>query len=268
MKKIAYILLVLVSFFTYSCKNDSVYYEDEPFLHFPTSGSDQLITQGSGQKDVEITYGTISTVSGDSEVRLVVDPTSVAKEGIDFQIVKGTDNPAGKFNGKFVVRLLESGASSVAKKAIFRLQSNTIKNSVINSQTYTMTISLKCAATLMNANFKVTEAFWNAVNTNYNIVQSSSNNTLRVKDYLDVGRDLVLNYNPDTYIVTVPDQYTGSNYSAAPYVGTEIWVKATTDATQISSFNPCTKVLTIYSNYYLKGTTAAYGNKKEVFIGN
>ncbi|MFP7656890.1 hypothetical protein [Chryseobacterium proteolyticum] len=267
MKTIKYIYLFLVCL-VMSCTNDEIHYEGEPYLHFVTSGSDQLIEQGSGHKDVEVKYGTISQVSGDKEVKLVLDPSSTAKEGVDFQLVKGTDNPSGKVNGVFVVRLLESGATSVAKKAVFKLQSNSIQNAIIDYQTYTMSMSLKCSATLMNANFKNTEAFWNTPNGNYDIVQSSTTNQLKVKDFLDVGVDLVLNYNPDTYVVTIPDQYTGSNYSAAPYAGAPIWVKQSTDASQVSSFNPCTKTLTVYGNYYLKGTTAAYGNKKEAFVGN
>lgn len=268
MKTINY-LLILFFIFAISCKNEEVRYEDEPFLHFLSAGSDQLVNQGSTQKDVEIQYGTIAKVSGDNEVKLVVDPSSVAKEGVDFQIVKGVDNPSGRFNGSFIVRLLESGASTTAKKLVLKLQSGTIKNAIINYQTYTMNISLKCPATLMNANFKNTEAFWNSpAGYNFNIVQTSSNNQLRVKDFLNVGTDLVLDYNPDTYVVTVPDQYTGVNYSSAPYAGAQIWVKASTDATQISSFNPCSKVLTVYGYYYLKGTSAAYGNKKEAFVGN
>jgi hypothetical protein len=267
MKTINY-LLILFFTFAVSCTNEEVHYEDEPFLHFVRGGSDQMVEQGSVHKDVQIEYGTISKVSGDNEVKLVIDPSSVAQEGVDFQIIKGTDNPSGKFNGAFTVRLLESGATSTAKKAVFKLQSSNIKNAIIDYQTYTLNMSLKCPATNMNANFKNTEAFWNAVNVNYDIVQSSTNNQLNIKDFLDSGRDLILNYNPDTYVVTVPDQYTGANYSAAPYAGAQIWVKASTDAAQISSFNPCTKVLTVYANYYLKGTTAAYGNKKEAFIGN
>ena len=269
MKTINYLYIVLFCFIV-SCTNDEIHYEGESYLHFVTGGSDQLIDQGSGHKDVEVKYGTISQVSGDNEVKLVLDPSSTAKEGVDFQFFKGTDNPSGKVNGTFTVRLLESGASSVAKTAVFKLQSSTIKNAIIDYQTYVMNMSLKCSATLMNGSFKNIEAFWNNANGNYDIVQSSSGsvNQLRVKDYLDVGRDLVLNYNADTYVISVPDQYTGSNYSAAPYAGTEIWVKQSTDAVQISSFNPCTKTMTVYANYYLKGTTAGYGNKKEAFKGN
>jgi hypothetical protein len=267
MKTINY-LFILLFCFAVSCTNDEIHYEGDPYLHFITAGSDQLIQQGGGNKDVEIKYGTISQVSGDSEVKLIVDASSTAKEGIDFQIVKGTDNPSGKVNGTFTIKLLESGATSVSKKAVFKLQSNNIANAIIDYQTYSINMSLKCSAALMNANFKNTEAFWNNPNGNYDIVQSSTTNQLKVKDFLDVGVDLVLNYNPDTYVVTVADQYTGSNYSAAPYAGVQIWVKQSTDVTQISSFNPCTKVLTVYGNYYLKGTTAGYGNKKELFIGN
>ncbi|MEI3788292.1 MULTISPECIES: hypothetical protein [Chryseobacterium] len=267
MKTINY-LFILLFCFTVSCTNDAIHYEGESYLHFITSGSDQFVEQGIGQKDVNIPYGTISTVSGDNEVKLVVDPSSTAKEGVDFQIVKGTDNPSGKNNGMFTIRLLESGASVNAKKATFTLQSGTIKNAIIDYQSYTMVMSLKCSATLMNANFKNTVAFWNTVNGNYDIVQSSTTKQLKVKDFLDTGVDLVLDYNPDTYIVTVPDQYTGSKYGSAPYAGAEIWVKQSTDAAQISSFNPCTKILTVYANYYLKGTTAGYGNNQERFVGN
>lgn len=269
MRTVNYLFLLFLCF-TLSCTNEEIHYDGESFLHFSTASTDQMIVQGSGHKDVEIEYSTISKVSGDAEVKLIVDPSSTAKEGVDFQIVKGTDNPNGRFNGTFVIRLLESGASSVAKKATFKLQSSTIRNSIINFQTYTVTMSLKCAATLMNGNFKNTVAFWNTpAGYNFDIVQSSATNELRIKDFLDVGRDLVLKYNPDTYVITtVPDVYTGFNYSAAPYAGTQIWIRPSTDLTQISFFNPCTKTLTLYANYYLKGTNAGYGNQREVFVGN
>jgi hypothetical protein len=124
-------------------------------------------------------------------------------------------------------------------------------------------MSLTCPVSFFVGSFKNTETWWGTPNAVYDIVQSTTANQLLVKDFWDIGTDMVLNYNPDTYVVTVPDQNTG--YFVAQYNG-YIWARPSTDATQISTFNPCTRVMTLYVNYYIPGV-GSYGNKIEKFIG-
>jgi len=71
-----------------------------------------------------------------------------------------------------------------------------------------------------------------------------------------------LSYN-DSYVVTFAPQNTG--YFVAQYNG-YIWARMSTDATQVSSFNPCTRTMKVYVNYYIPNV-GSYGNKEEVFTG-
>jgi len=125
-------------------------------------------------------------------------------------------------------------------------------------------MSLTCPISNFVGVFDNTETWWyDNPGAQFSIVESTTNpNQLIVEDFFDAGYDLVLNYNPTTFVVSVPEgQETGFIH---PSYGM-IKVKASTDAALVSSFNPCTRKLTVYMNYYVPAGT--FGNQKEVFQG-
>ncbi|MDR6159077.1 hypothetical protein QF023_002593 [Chryseobacterium sp. SLBN-27] len=253
-----------------SCKQDDVYYEGDPYLFFNKGESgDAYVEQGSTYNDVTVDYGAMRGVDGNNEVSLVVDTqNSTAQEGVQFQLLNNGKSQIGNGanSSKFTIRILESGNTAVAKHAVFKLKSTSIGNAQYN-QSYTLNMSLKCPVSNFVGNFVNNEAWWYDPGYQFEIVQSTTANQLLVKDFWDSGRDLVLNYNPDTFVVTVPEQYTGQNYTTAPY-NSQIWAKASTDATQVSTFNTCTRKLTLYVNYYLNAYSGVgFGNQKEAFSG-
>ncbi|MFN1219584.1 hypothetical protein ACKW6Q_21665 [Chryseobacterium kwangjuense] len=208
MKTFKYLSIVLFSAVVFSCTNEEIHYEGDPYLSFITTSSQQLVDQGSGSKVVEVDYGTIAKVES-AQVSLVVDPTSQLKEGIDFQFM-GPSNPSGNFDGKIAIKLLESGASPEGKNAVFRLSSPTVKNGIFN-QVHTMTVALKCPVSYFLAgNFKATMPFFTGSPTvDVEITEGPEPNTLLLKDYYANGYDIKLKYNPSTGAITIDTQQTG-----------------------------------------------------------
>lgn len=256
--------------FVTSCKDEPVVYDGDAFLHFNKGTETTAVVEaGSGFKTVTIDYGTVQTLSSDAQVTLVADKQfSTAVEGTDFQIVNPTQTlQAGKISGQFQVRLLESGATTSSKLIILRLKSNTIANANFN-QTYVISYTKKCPVSQLYGNFTNTEAWFNDPGGNFSIVEKTpldtQNPAIVVKEFFGAGLDLVAHYNPLTYVVTVDNQNTGV-YSAAN--GGYIWAKQSTDATQVSYFNPCTREVRLFVNYAIPNV-GGWGNQKETFIGN
>ncbi|KAA0128707.1 DUF4843 domain-containing protein [Chryseobacterium sp. SN22] len=146
MKKIAFLILVSFIFLLNSCKDEAEVYDGQPFLHFNkgTSG-EAVVKQGTGSTTVNIDFGTIQSLSGAAQVKLVVDKTvSTAVEGTDFQILtpEVTVN-AGQISGQFQVKLLEATATVEPKVIVFKLQSGTIPNATFD-QTYILRYTKSC----------------------------------------------------------------------------------------------------------------------------
>lgn len=266
MKKLSYIVLLLLSsFLIYSCREEVAVYDGEPLLHFnEKTAGEVIIASGDVQKDIVITYGTIAAVNGSHQVKLVVDTEkSNTVEGKDYIIINnGTDElTTGERTGSFTVRVLESGASATPKTTVFKLQSATVKNAVFN-QEYTLVTSLKCPIEVFVGNTQFDYAgWWNGTGT-FEIVHSTTEaNTLLIKDFGNVGTDLKVKYDPETFVVTIPDQYSGYSTSQG-----QIWAKPSTDATQVSSLSTCSRTMKLYINWYIPGV-GSYGNKLEDFKG-
>ncbi|RNA60751.1 hypothetical protein D1631_01785 [Chryseobacterium nematophagum] len=265
------IFLALAVSFT-SCKQDDIYYEGDPFLFFNKGEEgDAYVDQGGNYNDVTVDFGAMRPVDGDHQVSLVVDTkNSTAVEGTQYQILNNGNGSiaAGANAGKFTVRILEAGNTADAKKAVFTLKSSSIANAQFK-QSYTLNMSLKCPISNFIGSFENTETWWgDSAGGIYDIVESTTTtNQLLVKDFFG-SRDLVLNYNPDTFVITIPEQYTGVNYTVAPNQS-QIWAKGSTDASQVSTFNTCTRKMTLYLNWYLGSfPSLGWGNQKEVFVGN
>ncbi|NML69398.1 hypothetical protein HHL23_06270 [Chryseobacterium sp. RP-3-3] len=249
MKTFNYLFIILFSATAFSCSNEEIHYEDDPYLNFITASSQQLVDQGSGSKIVELQYGTLVKVPS-AEVSLVVDPTSQLKEGIDFQLM-GPSNPSGNFDGKISIKLLEAGASPEGKNAVFRLTSPTIQNGVI-TQVHTMTVALKCPLSYFLAgNFKATMPFFGGTYDTV-IAAGADTDTLLLKDYYANGYDIKLKYDPSTGAITIPTQQTG--YMHPTYGMVSIRQVAAT----ASTVNFCTrKVVLSYQPFVTAGNFAA-----------
>lgn len=262
-----FIFSLLLTFGVTSCSNaDSDIYDGQPLLNFNNGASSNVfIVAGTGSTEKTITYGTVRQATGSHEVKLVFDAAnSTAVLGTDFVILDGTDDlTAGETGGSFVIKLLETGAIQAGKTAVFKLESSTLENAGFNN-TYKLTMALTCPITNFVGSFENTQTWWQAGPGNvYQIVQSTTANQLLVKGFWDDGSDMVLNYNPVTYVVSIPEQYTGALY--AP--GQPINARQSTSVAQVSTFNPCTRKVTLYVNYWVPALNGGFGNQIEAFSG-
>ena len=274
MKKLLIILLGL--FFIVSCSDDTTdIYEGAPLLQFSKGTSKPgLVEIGSASANYAIDYGVVRPVTGSHTVKLVVDATkSTAVEGVDFEILNSATDEltTGELNGTFTVRVLSTNLTTVPVIAVFNLQSSTIANAGFD-QSYTLSLSLKCPLnTFFSGGFNNNPGFWNAPTGSTNGGQylittvGPATGKLYVKDFLDIGRDLVLSYNTAETVFTVDDQYTGSDYVFSG-VNRQIWVRQRSGTS--NAVNVCGRTMKLQTQYYLNGTTAAFtGDTSETFTG-
>ncbi|GAB0155154.1 hypothetical protein CHRYSEOSP005_04140 [Chryseobacterium sp. Alg-005] len=271
-------MLFAAFFSVFSCADDeglpNPEYDRGSFLNFDKAAeSNYFVSVGSTYRDVELSFGTIGSVDGSHQVKLVVDAAkSTAVEGVNFQIVQNpVELAAGQNGGTFKIRILETGATTVPKVAVFKLQSATLPNAVFN-QEHKMSMSLTCPVSYFigTGTFKNTVAYWMApAGTNYIVENVTTGTTpqFKIKGYMDDGSDLVVNYNPTTYEVNIPLQPTG-------YAIPQGNVYASDHATTKSSFNPCTRTLNLNVYWHVRnaaGTIVAHYNggnaANEVFVG-
>lgn len=222
-----------------------------------------FVFSGTGSMDATVSYGVTAPSNSANTVSLVVDTeNSTAIEGTDFVIVTPTDElAAGETTGEFQIKFLEDGATQEGKKVVFKLQSATLENAIF-SQTYTFNVSLTCPVEGFLGEFAAT-TWWLGDSEHEIIATEDVPNQFRVKDFWEDNSDapdFILNYNPDTFAITFPEQSTGYEYSAGKF----IYAKQST--TIASSFNPCTRVMHVGVYYYIPGV-GNYGDKDELFTG-
>lgn len=268
MKKIFSILTVFsLLFLINSCRYEELAYKGDSLLLFngPQNSDNAFVITGGGDVTYNVPFGVAKQVSADSDVTLVVDTkNSTAVEGTDFTIANKTVTlKAGSAAGTIPVKLLLSGGIQAGKQIVFKLQSNSLKNANFN-QVFTLNVSLTCPVSTFVGNFSITATFIYAAGRTVSVSKSpTNNNQLIVKDFFKAGYDLILNYDPNTYAIAVPEgQSTGFIHPKYGLVS----VKASSDATLASSFNPCTRVMTVYLNYYVNA--GSFGNKIQSFVGN
>lgn len=273
MKKFAFLILAFITIFLNSCKDEATTYEGDPYLHFNKEvKGEAVVKSGTGSTTVNIEFGTVTPLSGPAQVKLVVDKTvSTAIEGTDFQILnQDLTVAAGQTTAQFQVKLLEATATVDPKLIVFRLQSASVANTTF-AQTYTLTYNKACPASAFFGSgiFKNTVANYNAPNTNYTIQDLGvvgGVGTMKIVGFRALGGDLTLNYNPDTFVVTVPDQY--MQYDSN---GGQEWVKNASDGSK-STFNACTRTLKLRVEYYVKNpvtgaSIGTFGDYDELFVG-
>lgn len=261
MKKISYLLLILLLGFTViACReNLSDVYSGESKLHFSKGlSSDQVIVGGTQVKEMKIPFGTLKGVSGSHKVSLVLDKeNSTAVEGVDYDI---DTNPIeltnGKFSGEFTVKLYEKAASSTKKKAVFKLSSPTLSNAIFD-QTYSLGISLFCSVKESFVGNFAYNGFLGAKDIKI-VEHPTKEKTLLIKDLGAVGKDIELTYDYEGNINFVKQEtgYVNPTYGM---------VSIEPAKNKQSTFNTCTRELTLHANYTVAAGT--FGDKIEKFIG-
>lgn len=260
MKKISYLILTLLTGVLFISCRDSLndVYSGPEGLHFSEGTSKaEVVLGGSEYKDVTIPFGTLKGVGSSASVSLVVDTAnSTAVEGTQFTILQ---NPvslsSGSTGGAFTVRILESGASSDSKKAVFKLSSSEIGNAIFD-QTFTLDMSLFCPVSSFVGNFAYTGFLGTA---SPQIEEGTEANTLYIKNWIDSSYPIKLTYDTDGNI-TFAAQSTGYVH---PTYGM-ITINPTPGTT--STFNTCTRTLTLYATYTV--SAGSFGAKVETFTGN
>jgi len=274
MKKIFSLFSLLLIFLSISsCKDEEIYYEGDPYVHFLKDKGEAFVFADQTYRDVDVEFGTVQTVSGNPDVKIIYDPVnSTAVEGVDFQILNGGSGvvPDGQAIGKFTIRILKATATQAGKVANFKIKSSVYGNN-LDYQSYSLRMSLTCSdAVFIGTGKFVNNVAWWTGNTSavYDVVkgaQVDGNEQLLVKNFWDNGDDLKVYYNPTTFVVTLPDQFTGYTYNSGG-INAPVWARPATDGT-VSSYNPCTRRLTLRIYYYLKGTSYFLANDTEEFTG-
>lgn len=267
MKTIKYLAIVMLSLTLVNCSTDDKGEREYGVssINFLNQGQAKsvFVLSDSGYTDAVLEFGSVNKVSGNNTVRLVPDvANSTAVEGVDYTILKGTDElSSGEDTGSFTVRFLESPATQAGKTVVFRLESETLPNATYNN-VLVVNVSLTCPIETFLGDFSSNTWILEEMSVN-EIVAGSAPNSMRIVDFWPsiTSPDLVFTYDPTTYIVTVPEQGTGFNYSPTA----EIKIRPAMSGLA-SSFNPCTRVLTLNVNYYVPGV-GNYPDQVEIFTG-
>lgn len=274
MKKIIFLLGIFLTFAIVACKpEEEVSYDGDSYVHFQAESQNVFAVAGTPYTDAKIDYGTVQPVSGNHQVKLVLDKTkSTAVEGVDFQILNNNTSEiaAGAANGQFTVRVMSAQMSQTPKIAVFKIESPTIASAVFSKE-LTVNMSLTCPVSFFvgTGTFKNTEAYWSTVGKTYTLqnVTTGGVNQFVIKGYMDDGGDLKVNYNPTTFAVTIPVQSTGYFEPGYGYA-----YASDPSSGPASTYNPCTRTLSLkvwWSIRNTAGTVIAQYNASatEVFVG-
>ena len=265
LKLLSLMLLVIGASFTSCTDNDKgqrVYNGDSLLTFNKGISKDVFVFSGTGYTEIEIDYGVLKAVAGTHTVSLVADTeTSTAVEGTDFEVINTTDELTdGETTGKFTVKFLEGAAMQSGKVVNFKLVSPTLDATFSNS-TYKVRVSLSCTIASFTGNF--TGVSWWLGNSSHAVVVGPTAGTIQINDFWEdnaTAPNFIVSYD-DSFVITFAAQNTGYVASQGP-----IWARMSTDATKVSTLNPCTRQMTVWVNYYIPNV-GSYGNKEEKFTG-
>ncbi|WP_445431828.1 hypothetical protein [Chryseobacterium indoltheticum] len=263
MKKLLSIFLfaTLLSTFT-SCKNEEeMYYEGESLLHFDTTAQKANVIKNTNSADYTVSYGVTKPASVDSNVELVFNAAkSTAVLGTDFTIVQGTNVlPAGAALGGFKINVKES-AAKLGKKAYFTVKSSSLSSAVFN-QEVEVTFTLICPPDTFPGSFKVVNVLFGQYNTE--IVLGTTANTLILKDYIEIGYDITVNYNPLTGEISLPAASQPTGYING--ANGMIFIKPAVDGSK-GSVDFCNRMLNLRLSYGTPtGATYTSGGQTSYF---
>ncbi|WP_144281872.1 hypothetical protein [Chryseobacterium echinoideorum] len=249
-----------------SCEAEQPFTEGDSELHFNTTSQKALVTLNTGSSDNVITYGVTKSVDSDNTVEIVFNSSkSTAVLGTDFTIVEGTDVlKAGTSIGDFKINVKEAAAKS-GKKAYFTIKSASLPLATFNREVE-VAFDLVCPASTFPGIFSVKNVLFGTYDTQ--ITLGSSPNTLILKDYIETGFDIVVNFNPLTGEASLPTtpQQTGYVNGANGM----IMIKPAVDGTK-GSIAFCNKKMILRLSYGTPtGATYTSGGKTsydDVFTG-
>lgn len=260
-----YIFTLILGLTVLSCREQETgkLYEDEQLLQFyEKTSSSVAILAGTGNQEVVIKFGTLKPVTSTQTVTLVADPTSTAIEGVNYVVVKGTDElTSGEVNGEFIVRILEAGSTPALKTAKFKLSSS-IANAVYNDL-YTLTMSKTCPTSYFLGTGDFDNTGWWLGSGTVTVEQGAAANALVIKNYFEPGYDFTITYDSANK-VTFTDQDTGYFH---PTYGANIRARVKQTATSAeSTIDKCTRTVNVTVNFYIPGV-GSFGDKVETFTG-
>lgn len=265
MKKLLSIFLFATFLCTFNaCKDeDEIYYEGESLLHFDKTAQTANVILNTNNADYLLTYGVTKPSEADSNVELVFNSAkSTAVLGTDFTIIEGTDVLSkGTSIGNFKLNVKETAAKA-GKKAYFTVRSSGLSAAAFN-QEVEVSFVLVCPPDTFAGLFQTKTALFGSPYT-IEIELGAEPNTLVLKDYIEVGTDIIVNYDPTNGIVTFPAQATGYLNGS-----TMVFIKQAVDGS-VSRVDFCNKKLELRVSYGPAGGTYTIGgnaNHTEISTG-
>lgn len=253
--------------FFFACKQaEPEIYEGEPLLHFDKVSQPANILLGGNNANATITYGVTKPSESNSNVELVFNSAkSTAILGTDFTIVEGTDVlQAGSAIGDFKINIKES-AAKLGKKAYFTVKSSSLTSASFDTEVE-VSFVLVCPPATFPGLFKVNNVLFGVYDVE--IAMGTAANTLILKDYIETGFDITVNFNPLTGEVSLP---TGSQQTG--YVNGAngmILIKPALDGSK-GTVDFCNKTMNLRLSYgtptgatYTSGGATSYA---DVFTG-
>lgn len=202
-KLLAIFLFGALVFAPTSCKDeDEIFYEGESLLHFNTPAQRANVIKDTGSADYVVTYGVTKAAGADSNVELVFDAAkSTAVLGTDFTIIESTDVlPAGVSLGGFKINVKETAAKA-GKKAYFKVRSASLAPAIFN-QEVEVVFGLVCPPDTFAGVFNVQNVLFGQYPVEIEL--GTTPNTLILKDYIEIGYDITVEFNPLTGELSLP----------------------------------------------------------------
>ena len=201
MKKILFLFIGCLFFF--ACKDaDSEIYDGESLLHFDKVVQPANVLLGANNANSVITYGVTKVAASDSNVELVFNAAkSTAILGTDFTILEGTDVlKAGTAVGDFKINIKETAAKA-GKKAYFNVKSSSLTQAGFDTEVE-VSFVLVCPPNTFPGIYSVKNALFGTYDVE--IAAGTVANTFILKDYIETGFDITVNFNPLTGEVSLP----------------------------------------------------------------
>ncbi len=282
MKNIKYFAFALLSLSLLNCSseddNGQVVYGGAPLLNFLNQGGEQQLSVISNTNSVVTTVkiGTFAAVSGSHTVKIVPDlVNSTAVLGEDYVILNNTDIlENGESVGEFKIEFFKDPAIESGKKVSFTLESD-LPQAVFNTK-HVINIKLSCPVEALEGDFR-SNTYWygglEAIHTIEKAAAGASQITIKNfwSDNIGTTRspNFVLNFDESNFVISgFSIQQTGRFVAGATTNAGQIRAIPTTG--QVSRFNPCTRVVTLYVTYQIpKVGESGYTSvpKIEVFNG-
>lgn len=250
----------------YSCEAEQPLMEGDSQLHYNEPEQTALVILDSGSADYSVTYGVTNPSGSDNTVEMVFDASkSTAILGTDFTIVESTDVlKSGAVLGDFKINVKETAAKA-GKVAYFTIKSSSLPLAVFNKEVE-VKFSLVCPPTTFPGQFSVKNTLFGTYNTE--IAMGTTPNTLILKDYIETGYDIVVNFNPLTGEVSLPAQPQPTGYVNG--ANGMIMIKSAIDGSK-GNVNFCDKILNLRLSYGtptgLTYTSGGQGSYFDVFTG-